>query len=118
VIQPVIDRHIENGRFYDQHLSDVPGLMTCTFENGALPSYWLYTVLAERRDGLARRLQEAGVECSLVHRRNDQHSVFGAAKRDLPGLDAYYSRMLHLPCGWWVSNEDREYVVDCIRGGW
>ena len=26
VIQPVLDRHIENGRFYDRALANVPGL--------------------------------------------------------------------------------------------
>jgi len=26
--------------------------------------------------------------------------------------------MLHIPCGWWVSDEQRQYVVDCIRRGW
>lgn len=118
VIQPLLDRHIENGTFYDQALGGVPGLRTCRHDAAAKPAHWLYTVLAERRDDLARHLTEAGVECSQAHRRNDEHSVFAASRSHLPGLDSFYSRMLHIPCGWWVTDEQREYIVDCLRRGW
>jgi hypothetical protein len=26
--------------------------------------------------------------------------------------------MVCIPNGWWVSEEDRAYIVDCIRQGW
>jgi dTDP-4-amino-4,6-dideoxygalactose transaminase len=117
-IEPVIKRHIENGCFYERSLSGIPGLAPSTFESRAHPSYWLFTVLAERRDDLIRHLTDAGIECSQSHRRNDQHPVFAASKRELPGLDAFYSRMLHIPCGWWVGDEERQYVADTLRRGW
>ncbi len=118
VIDAVLRRHIENGVFYDQALRDVPGIELCTHEPAAEPSYWIYTVLSDRRDELARYLMDKGIECSQAHRRNDEHPVFAAAKRPLPGLDSFYRRMLHIPCGWWVSDADREYVVECLRRGW
>jgi dTDP-4-amino-4,6-dideoxygalactose transaminase len=117
-IQPVLERHMENGAFYDQTLGNIPGLEICRRDPSAKPAHWLYTVLAERRDDLSRYLTEAGVECSQAHRRNDEHPVFVASKAHLPGLDSFYSRMLHIPCGWWVTDEQREYVVDCLRRGW
>ena len=118
VIQTAIDRHMENGAFYEGSLADVPGLRVCSYDAAAKPSHWLYTVLADRRDDLARWLTERGVHCSQVHRRNDLHPVFGASRCELPGLDEYYGRMLHIPCGWWVSDEERKYIVDSIRHGW
>lgn len=118
VIQPVIERHMDNGTFFEQALAEVPGVEVCSYDPVARPSHWLYTVLAERRDDLARWLTERGVECSQVHRRNDLHPVFGDARCDLPGLDHYYGRMLHIPCGWWVGDEEREHIADCIRTGW
>lgn len=118
VIQAVIDRHIANGCFYDGALQDIPGLATCTHDEEARASHWIYTVLADRRDDLARYLSENGIECSQAHRRNDAHSVFAASKADLPGLDSFFGRMLHIPCGWWVSDEEREYIADCLRRGW
>jgi len=117
-IGPVIQRHIENGQYFDAALHNIPGLELCTWDSEAEPSYWFYTVLAERRDELSRRLTEHGIGNSQAHRRNDLHSVFVASRRELPGLDSFYSRMLHIPCGWWVGDEDREYIVDTIRRGW
>ena len=118
VIGAVIQRHMDNGDFFERVIADVSGLRVCSYDPAARPSHWLYTVLAERRDDLARWLTERGVECSQVHRRNDLHPVFSAARCALPGLDDYYGRMLHIPCGWWVGDEEREYIADCIRAGW
>ncbi len=114
----VIERHVANGRFFDAALRGIPGLDLCGWEEKARPSYWFYTVLAERREELSRYLTEHGIGNSQAHRRNDLHSVFASSRRDLPGLDIFYSRMLHIPCGWWVSDEDREFIVEAIRRGW
>lgn len=117
-IRGVIDRHIQNGQFFDRALRGIPGLELCSWEPVAEPSYWFYTVLAERRDDLARRLNEHGISNSQSHRRNDFHSVFAGSRCELPGLDRFYAKMLHIPCGWWLSNEDRERIVDQIKKGW
>lgn len=113
-----IARHISNGKFFDQELKGIPGLDLCTWDSKGEPSYWFYTVLAERRDDLARYLTEHGVGNSQAHKRNDLHSVFARSLCELPGLDSFYSRMLHIPCGWWVTDEDREYLLDLLRRGW
>jgi dTDP-4-amino-4,6-dideoxygalactose transaminase len=117
-IAPIIERHIANGRYFDAALRGIPGLELCTWDEKAEPSYWFYTVLAERRDDLGRYLSEHGIGNSQAHKRNDLHSVFASSRRELPGLDSYYSRMLHIPSGWWVSDRDREFIVDTIRRGW
>lgn len=117
-IGPVLERHAANGRFLDTALAGIPGLEPCRFEAAAEPAYWFYTVLAEDRDGLARRLAEAGIAASTVHKRNDHHSVFAASRAPLPGLDSFAARMLHLPCGWWVDDAARSRIVDTIRRGW
>jgi len=117
-IRPVLDRHIENGRFFDAALRDVPGIRLCEWDSAAEPSYWFYTILADRRDDLTAHLRNHGIESSTAHRRNDLHSVFRASRTELPDLDQFYSRMLHIPCGWWVSDADRDRIVKCLRVGW
>ena len=62
--------------------------------------------------------RSTGLGIRQVHKRNDLHSVFASSRRELPGLDSFYSRMLHIPCGWWVSEEDRDYIAEMIRRGW
>ena len=33
-------------------------------------------------------------------------------------LDKVIKEMICIPCGWWVTDEQREYIVDCIKRGW
>jgi perosamine synthetase len=117
-IVPIIERHIDNGRYFDMALREIPGMELCRWDEKAEPSYWFYTVLADRRDDLARYLTEHGIGNSQAHKRNDLHSVFVSSRRELPGLDSFYSRMLHIPCGWWVNDEDREHIANIIKIGW
>jgi len=117
-VQEIVDRHIANGKYFDEHLQNIPGLELCQWSPVAEPSYWFYTVLAERRDDLSRMLTEKGIGNGQVHKRNDWHSVFADSKCELPGLNEFWRKMLHLPCHWAVSDEDREYIVDTIKAGW
>ncbi len=117
-IRPVIERHIANGKYFDTALRGIAGIELCAWDAAAEPSYWFYTVLAERRDDLARRLSELSIGNSLAHKRNDRHSVFAASRCELPGLDRFYGAMLHIPCGWWVGDAERERIAGALRQGW
>jgi dTDP-4-amino-4,6-dideoxygalactose transaminase len=117
-IEAVLQRHIDNGRWFDQALADIPGLEVCHWDQKAEPSYWFYTVLVDRREDFSRHLAAHGIASSQVHRRNDLHPIFSASRCELPGLDAFYERMTHIPCGWWVNDEDREFITHVIRRGW
>lgn len=113
----VLDAGREHGWFYECELANVAGIETYIAAPEP-PAFWMYTVLADRRGELMRKLKAHGVDCGQVHRRNDLHSLFAASRRPLPGLDSYWGRMLHIPVGWWMTDDDVKYVCDVIRGGW
>jgi len=117
-IAPIIARHIVNGQFFDQALQGIPGLSLCKWDDCAEPAYWFYTVLVEERERFSRHLEAHGIVNSQAHKRNDLHSVFAASRCELPGLDYFSRQMIHIPCGWWVDDERRKYIVDVIRKGW
>jgi perosamine synthetase len=116
-ISSKIERHIDNGRYFDQHISAILGLSVTRVDPASTPSYWLYSVLSDDSDDIERRMTAAGISASKLHRPNHLHSVFAPFRRHMPGLEAYYRRLTHVPCGWWVSNEDREHIVDVLRMG-
>lgn len=116
-IAVVLDRHISNGRFYDTQFQDTPGLDFARCDAAAKPSYWLYTLLTDHADDIARALNAANIMASKLHRPNNLHSIFHSSEKPLPGLDQFYRRLLHIPCGWWVSDEDRERIVAVIKKG-
>jgi len=116
-IDAALDRHRANGQFFDAELSGIPGIQPAHVVDGAEPSYWIYTLLCEESEAVERRLAEVGVAASKLHRPNHYHSVFAPYRRPLPGLDCFYRRLLHIPCGWWVDDEARARIVDVLRKG-
>lgn len=117
-IDEIIGRHIANGKFYDDALKGIDGITMIPYYTNTEPSYWLYTMKVEKRDEFCRMMESHGVVASSLHHRSDTHSVFAESKCNLPGLDEFYKKFVHIPCGWWVSDEDREYIVEIIKRGW
>ena len=117
VIDAAIERHIDNGRYYDAAFAQLPHVVPATIECGAQPSYWLYTLLCDDADGVMRALESIGVSASKLHRPNHYHSVFEPYRTDLPQLEQFYRRLVHLPCGWWVTDDDRERIIETIAKG-
>jgi perosamine synthetase len=117
-IHQLIGRYIANGKFYDETLKGIDGIELMRYTADSESSYWLYTLKVERREEFIKAMNAADVTASPLHHRSDSHSIFKASKRDLPQMEEFYSHFVHIPCGWWVSEEDREKVVDAIKRGW
>lgn len=111
-------RYVENGKFFDENLKDINGLTLIPYYENTEPSYWLYTMKVDRRDDFIAMMEKNGVSASPLHLRNDRHSVFEAGDSKLSNLDKFYESFVHIPCGWWLSDEDRENIVNTIRKGW
>lgn len=116
-IDEAIKRHKENGRFFDEQIATIPGLTASPIIKGAESSYWLYTLLSEDTAGVERCLGNIGVSASKLHRPNHFHSAFAPYRRSLPGLELFYNRLVHIPCGWWVTEDDRERIIEALRKG-
>jgi perosamine synthetase len=119
-VDDIIARQRANGRYYDGALAGVPGLSLLARLPDAASGYWTYSLRAERRPDLARKLRENGIVCQRLHLRNDRYSCYERERRDerLPGVDLFDRENLSIPCGWWVTPDERERIAACIRSGW
>lgn len=99
-------------------LAGVPGLTLPRQYTDRVPAYHFFTVLVERRTEFCRAMKAAGIATSIVHARNDEYTIFGGLRRDLPNLDHFSERYIGLPCHMGMTEEDARYVVDAIRKGW
>lgn len=111
-------KYIENGQFFDEHLKFTKGVTLIPYHKNTKPSYWLYTMKVEKRADFIDMMAKNGMAASPLHLRNDRHSVFNAKNLNLPNLDSFYEDFVHIPCGWWMSNEDRFKIVELIKKGW
>lgn len=113
-----VSRHQDNAAFYDRELKDVRGLELLRKPEQSISSCWLYTMLVDRRTEFEAHMARAGIATSQVHRRNDHYGLVADYRTPLPGLDKVADRMISIPVGWWVTDTDREYIVETIKTGW
>lgn len=117
-IKEILNHYFANGRYYDNALKNIDGITTIPYYSNTRPSYWLYTMKVEDRDEFCRMMEDKGIMASALHHRNDTHSVFSQSKCELPQMDEWYKKFVHIPCGWWVDDEQRHNIVSAIKGGW
>jgi dTDP-4-amino-4,6-dideoxygalactose transaminase len=117
-IVEILDAHRQNAKCYDTEFTEISGVTPQAVPKKANPSYWLYTLLVENKSDFMKWMKECQIMVSRVHERNDQHSCVQEFRVQLPSLDWVCDRMVCIPVGWWVTPENREYIVDCIKKGW
>jgi len=118
VQENVIAKHKSNGKYYDEALKNVKGVTLLERDERMDSAYWIYSLLVEDKDKFAEHMKNCGIVTSQVHERNDIHSCLSKYRTDLPNLDKIKNKLTAIPVGWWVSKEEREYIVECIKKGW
>lgn len=114
----IVKSYVKNGKYFDSALKRIPGIELLKYYPSSEPSYWLYTLKVENRDGFIRMMESNGIMASELHKRNDWHNYLNDFNQTLPVLDRFYEHMVHIPCGWWVSDNDRERIASLIQKGW
>lgn len=98
IVDDVLSAHRRNASYYDRRLDQRFTRTAPDYRHRG--SWWLYTVLlasAAERDAFKVHMADQQVQVSQVHWRNDHQTVFGRPDRQLPGVDAFSSRMICLP---------------------
>ncbi len=110
-----LQAHVDNGRYYDLALQSVRTVRPARVPPLSSPTYWIYTLLADDSDRVEKALAAVGVGAAKLHRPNHLHSVFAPYRRPQPALESFYRQLVHIPCGWWVTPDDRARIVDVLR---
>ena len=112
-IDKLISKHVSNSNYFNSqflkhnipHASILPG---------SSPSYWLYSLLSEKHEQIMNALAKNNIFSSKLHKPNSNHTIFKSSKRNLAGLNTFYERLLHIPCGWWVNNHQRKLIAETV----
>jgi dTDP-4-amino-4,6-dideoxygalactose transaminase len=117
-VDEIVGKHKANAKYYDDKLKNVPGLTLLERNPDMESAFWIYSILVDRKNDFMRYMKECGIAVSQVHERNDIHTCVKEYRSLLPNLDKTIGRVISIPIGWWLSDEDREYIVKCIKKGW
>jgi len=84
-------------------------------EPKGISSNWLCTVLVDGPADFIAYMRNLGIECSKVHDRNDTKLIFEPFTRSLPGVKYFNHHHVCIPCGWWMTNDDVERVIQALK---
>lgn len=117
-VPQILKRRKEIAERYRKELAGVPGITLLEYQEDRECAWWLFTMHVERRKEFCKAMLERGVEVSVVHYRNDQYSVFGPKRTDLPNLDKYEQDYISIPLHNRLTDEDVSHVIESIKKGW
>jgi len=115
-LKQILDSHRTNARYFSDHIDNQKlTKLSVDFDKSAC---WLYTVLVDDRRDFLDYMLKNGIACDPLHYRNDMYTVFREFRRppsELPGLQEFSDRQINLPVGWWLSDEDRDHIVETVN---
>lgn len=114
-----VKKSMENARFYNDNLIGIDAFSPLDRPDHHIEHpYWIYTALVDRREDFMKVMKDRGVETSPVHTRNDTHPCVAGYHRQLPALDSVADKVVNIPVGWWVSEDNRNHICKSIQKGW
>ena len=105
----------DNAKYYDEELKNVKGIELLETVPNSIASYWLYTINVQDKLKFMDYMKTKDIMVSQVHQRNDINSCVQEFSIELPNLDKLEKEMVCIPVGWHISEQDREYIVKCIK---
>lgn len=112
-------KHKANAKIMCDELSGNLDYAT-VLEYDSLASYWIFPVLLNDdidRDEFSLYLNDRGISNSQVHFRNDLYdSTSMFREKELSGVDSFCSKQINIPCGWWLTDQEINYIIDTIKG--
>ena len=114
-IDQLIDKHISNARYFRDNI-DNPNITIMDSYSDRVSSSWLFSVLVEDKKDFRKYMMDNGIATDSAHVSNLRYSVFDKFKKnDLSGLEFFDSRMMNVPCGWWLTEQDKIKIVKVLN---
>ena len=105
-------------KIYKKNLSKINSLSVLQpISNDYLNSFWLCTIICERRFFLQKKLREYKIETNQVHFRNDRYSIFKkfSKKSSFPNMNKIEDKYLVIPINHTISEKDAHFISKKIN---
>jgi perosamine synthetase len=103
-------------RRYREELCDIDGITLMSKEPNVESAEWTFPIHVENRLKFAIKMRQEGIEVAVHNWRNDQYSIFGGLRKDLPNTERLNNDLIHIPLHLGLSPKDVEYIINTIKG--
>ena len=117
-INDMLAKNRRNSRTLYDKLSNTPGITLLENSTQCNSACWLFTMKVDRKPEFIEKMKTAGIMTSQVHNRNDTNSCVAEFACDLPNITELEASLICIPVGWWLEQEDLDYMVNAIAEGW
>jgi dTDP-4-amino-4,6-dideoxygalactose transaminase len=115
-IEALNGARIKNGRFLDENLAHVPGLVRPTWPRDSEPIFMSYVVQHAKRDALAASLLRRGVDTTIGYMTDASTSpLFAKWARPCPAASESFRNLLHVPVHPNLSHGDLVHIAEAVR---
>jgi dTDP-4-amino-4,6-dideoxygalactose transaminase len=119
---PYIDGLLKKNRFNNQYLyENLKNFNDITlFENkdDRQSACWLFTMRVNRKNDFIEKMKQYGITTSQVHNRNDLNTCVSNYICELPNISKLEKELICLPVGWWLEQNDLDFIINKIKEGW
>lgn len=114
-IPKIIEKCRENAVWFDKNIC-TKNIHIFKRNTKSNPSFWIYTIRVKHglKPFFLDYMKNNGIVVSQVHGRNDKHSCVSFLSTPLPNLDLLEKEIVSIPCGWWVTENDRNRILKRI----
>jgi dTDP-4-amino-4,6-dideoxygalactose transaminase len=109
----------DRAAYYDEALADAPGVVTPAVDTANEHVYHQYTIRAERRDALRKRLAEREIGCAVYYptslQRQPCFAALGYPEGRFPEAERASREVLSLPIYPELARTQQDVVVETIR---
>ena len=116
-IDEILDKCVKSAEYLSTSLKHLKGLELFDINEHSRPSYWIFTlkVLDGRKNDFIKFMKDSDIVVSQVHQRNDTHSCLSKYRSTLVNLDIIEKQIISIPCGWWLTKENLQYIINTIK---
>ncbi len=118
-LDELVEKRRKNAFYYVERLKDVPGLTFFPELPNTFSVFWMFGILAPRRDELMKFLAENGIETRTffipMHQQPVHQHLPNIAKQSFPNSDRFGEQGFYLPSSSHLSSEEKDYVISKIK---
>jgi len=100
---------------YFEELSSCRKIRLLDYKENKSSSYWMFPVHVNKRLFFAKHMKDNGIEVSVHNWRNDQYSIFGGIRDDLPNTSKVNEDIIHIPLHPNLTDENVDYIIKKIK---
>ncbi len=104
-----------NALYYKQNLKYIDGVTLLNEEEFLKSAYWIFTIKIINKEGFIPFMKKNNIIVSQVHNRNDKNTCLKEFESSLPNLDILEKKIISIPVGWWLTQNDIKNIVRCIK---